>query len=57
MNATVPIAKLLPGMQVYKYKLNRRIGFGSFGEVWLANDNAVAHDYAIKILEAGRSGA
>ena len=40
-------------MQVYKYKLQRRIGFGSFGEVWLANDNAVAHDYAIKILKPG----
>lgn len=53
MNATVPIVTLLPGMQVYKYKLQRRIGFGSFGEVWLANDNAVAHDYAIKILKPG----
>jgi serine/threonine protein kinase len=53
MSATVPIATLLPGMQVYKYKLQRRIGFGSFGEVWLANDNAVAHDYAIKILRPG----
>ena len=53
MSATVPIATLLPGMQVYKYKLQRRIGFGSFGEVWLAIDNAVAHDYAIKILKPG----
>lgn len=53
MSATVPIATLLPGMQVYKYKLQRRIGFGSFGEVWLASDNAVAHDYAIKILKPG----
>ena len=34
MSATIPIATLLPGMQVYKYKLQRRIGFGSFGEVW-----------------------
>lgn len=53
MSATVPLATLLPGMQVYKYKLQQRIGFGSFGEVWLANDNAVAHDYAIKILRPG----
>ena len=53
MSATVPFATFLPGMQVYKYKLQRRIGFGSFGEVWLANDNAVAHDYAIKILRPG----
>lgn len=53
MSVTVPIATLLPGMQVYKYKLQRRIGFGSFGEVWLATDSAVAHDYAIKILKPG----
>jgi serine/threonine protein kinase len=53
MRATVPIATLLPGMQVYKYKLQRRIGFGSFGEVWLANDDAVGHEYAIKILRPG----
>jgi len=53
MIGTVPIATLLPGMQVYKYKLQKRIGFGSFGEVWLASDNAVAHDYAIKILKPG----
>ena len=53
MSASLPIANLLPGMQVYKYKLQRRIGFGSFGEVWLAADNAVAHDYAIKILRPG----
>lgn len=48
-----PIATLLPGMQVYKYTLKHRIGTGSFGEVWLATDNAVGHDYAIKILRPG----
>jgi serine/threonine protein kinase len=53
MSATVPIAALLPGMQVYKYKLKHRIGSGSFGEVWLATDNAVGRDYAIKILRPG----
>jgi eukaryotic-like serine/threonine-protein kinase len=53
MNAAVPIAALLPGMTVYKYALKHRIGTGSFGEVWLATDNAVGHDYAIKILHPG----
>lgn len=53
MNAAVPIAALLPGMPVYKYTLKHRIGTGSFGEVWLATDNAVGHDYAIKILRPG----
>lgn len=53
MNAAVPIAALLPGMPVYKYTLKHRIGTGSFGEVWLATDNAVGHDYAIKILHPG----
>lgn len=53
MSTTVPIAALLPGMQVYKYALKHRVGSGSFGEVWLATDNAVGHDYAIKILRPG----
>lgn len=46
------ISRLLPGTQLYKYKLRKRIGRGSFGEVWLAYDQAVNHEYAIKILEA-----
>lgn len=31
----------------------RPIGRGSFGEVWLAQDQAVNHEYAIKVLNAG----
>lgn len=46
------ISSLLPGTQLYKYILRRRIGRGSFGEVWLAYDRAVDHIYAIKILQA-----
>lgn len=53
MSGAAPIASLLPGMQVYKYSLKHRIGSGSFGEVWLATDNGVGHDYAIKILRPG----
>ena len=36
-----------------KYRLTRPIGRGSFGEVWLAQDQAVNHEYAIKVLNAG----
>jgi len=36
-----------------KYRLARPIGSGAFGEVWLAQDQAVNHEYAIKILNAG----
>jgi len=36
-----------------KYHLMRPIGKGSFGEVWLAKDQAVNHEYAIKVLNAG----
>lgn len=36
-----------------KYHLMRPIGRGSFGEVWLAQDQAVNHEYAIKVLNAG----
>ena len=48
-----PIHQLLPGTQLYKYTLGHRIGGGSFGEVWLARDQAVDHEYAIKILKPG----
>ena len=40
-------------MQLYKYQLRQKIGSGSFGEVWLADDQAVGHEYAIKILKPG----
>lgn len=53
MSNTGSTSALLPGLQVYKYKMKHRIGSGSFGEVWLATDNAVGHDYAIKILKPG----
>lgn len=36
-----------------KYRLMQPIGRGSFGEVWLAQDQAVNHEYAIKVLNAG----
>ena len=45
------ISSLLPGTKLYKYILRRRIGRGNFGEVWLAYDQAVDHEYAIKILQ------
>lgn len=48
---TLPITN---GTTFYnKYRLARPIGRGSFGEVWLAQDQAVNHEYAIKILNAG----
>lgn len=43
----------LPGMQIYKYSLRHWVGAGSFGEVWVADDVAVNHEYAIKILNSG----
>ena len=44
---------LVPGAQLYKYELLHRIGRGSFGEVWLAHDQAVNSSYAVKILDQG----
>lgn len=39
---------------IYKYHLEKFIGRGSFGEVWLAVDRAVGCRYAIKILRPGQ---
>lgn len=50
-----PVAQpLTNGTTFYnKYSLTRPIGRGAFGEVWLAQDRAVNHEYAIKILNSG----
>lgn len=53
MTQPTSVSQLLPGMQLYKYRLRHRIGGGSFGEVWLSEDQAVGHEYAIKILKPG----
>lgn len=39
-----------PGQQFYKYHLKRRIGEGNSSQVWLADDQSVGCEYAIKIL-------
>ncbi|MFZ1085663.1 MAG: serine/threonine-protein kinase [Terracidiphilus sp.] len=36
-----------------KYLPLRRLGSGSFGEVWLARDQALNHEYAVKVLNSG----
>lgn len=53
MSSTSHTSRLLPGQRLYKYELRRRIGVGSFGEVWLAFDHTIHHEYAIKILAPG----
>lgn len=52
MNQLVPIT-FTPGLQIYKYQLISKIGQGSFGEVWLANDAALQREFAIKLLKPG----
>ena len=41
--------------QIYKYRLLNRIDGGSFGEIWLARDESIARDVAIKILDASQA--
>ncbi len=43
--------QLQSGQQLYKYHLKRRIGVGNFSQVWLAEDQSVGCEYAIKILK------
>jgi serine/threonine protein kinase len=54
MNQIVPVT-LVSGMSLYKYQLVKMIGRGGFGEVWLARDQALQREYAVKILLPGVS--
>lgn len=45
--------QLAPGDVLYKYVLNKRIGDGGFGDVWLANDRTISREVAVKILPEG----
>lgn len=54
MSQLVPVI-LVPGMDLYKYRLISKIGQGNFGEVWRAHDLAVHREYAVKILQPGVS--
>lgn len=42
---------LAKGASIYKYNLIDYVGGGHFGEVWRANDNAIAQTLAIKIVD------
>ena len=42
---------LKPGYNLYKYQLNKKIGGGHFGEVWIAHDITLSRDIAVKILD------
>ena len=53
MSSHLLVTVLRPGDQLYKYRLVRKIKSGTFGDVWLAEDQAVGHTYAVKILKPG----
>ena len=53
MSSQLLVTALRPGYQLYKYTLMSKIRSGTFGDVWLAQDQAVGHTYAVKILKAG----
>jgi len=43
------------GEVVYKHTLKAKLGGGNFGEVWLAHDEAIGQDFAIKLLDPSRT--
>lgn len=45
------ITVLSAGDSLYKYVLERKVGGGNFGEVWVAEDRSVGRKLAIKILD------
>lgn len=53
MTTTLPVPAYAPGVQLYKYRLNKHLGQGQFGQVWLAEDRALRREYAVKILNPG----
>lgn len=46
---------LQPDELIYKYRLIRKIDSGNFGQVWLAKDNSVDRDVAVKVLDASKT--
>lgn len=42
------------GEEIYKFKLIRHIGTGSFGQVWLCQDTLLDKEFAVKIIDTPR---
>lgn len=40
------------GDEIYKYRLDKKLGQGSFGQVWLATDKSIDSQVALKVLPA-----
>lgn len=47
-----PKKLLQPDEIIYKYILIRQIDSGNFGQVWLAKDNSIERNVAVKVLDA-----
>lgn len=42
--------KISNGQSIYKYTMKSPLGSGGFGDVWLAHDQTIARDIAVKVL-------
>lgn len=43
---------ILPGSRIYKYEMRQQIGTGRSGQVWIAHDNAIDKDVAVKLIDS-----